>query len=102
MTFIYISIPVLAVAALFAATSIRRIIVVDGREALLYRGGRYVRVLTAGTHWVYGWKIGKVELDVREANLTRENLRNPPLPRTLSIWPWGRRSWKSPVQTLRK
>ncbi len=70
MTFIYIGILVLVVAALVAATTIQRIIVVDGREALLYRGGRYVCVLTAGTHWVYGWKIGKVELDVREANLT--------------------------------
>ena len=70
MTFIYICILVLVVAALVAATSIQRIIVVDGREALLYRGGRFVRVLTAGTHWVFGWKIGKVELDIREANLT--------------------------------
>jgi regulator of protease activity HflC (stomatin/prohibitin superfamily) len=70
MTFIYICISILVVAALVAATSIQRIIVVDGREALLYRGGRFVRVLTAGTHWVSGWKIGKVELDVREANLT--------------------------------
>jgi len=47
MTFIYICILALAVAA----TSIHRIIVVDGREALLYRGGRYVRILMAGTHW---------------------------------------------------
>jgi len=70
MTFIYICILVLVVAALVAATAIQRIIVVDGREALLYRGGRFIRVLTAGTHWVYGWKIGKVELDIREANLT--------------------------------
>lgn len=70
MTFIYICIVALAVAVLFAATYVRRIIVVDGREALLYRGGRYLRVLTSGTHWVFGWKIGKVELDVREATLT--------------------------------
>ena len=70
MTFIHICILILVVAALVAATSIQRIIVVDGREALLYRGGRFVRVLTAGTHWVFGWKIGKVELDIREANLT--------------------------------
>jgi regulator of protease activity HflC (stomatin/prohibitin superfamily) len=70
MTFIYICILVPVIAALVAATSLQRIIVVDSQEALLYRGGRYVRVLTAGTHWVYGWKISKVELDVREANLT--------------------------------
>jgi uncharacterized membrane protein len=40
MTFIYICISVLVVAALVAVTAIQRIIVVDGREALLYRGGR--------------------------------------------------------------
>ncbi len=70
MTFIYTCILVLVVAALILATAIQRIIVVDGREALLYRGGRFVRVLKAGTHWVFGWKVGKVELDIREANLT--------------------------------
>jgi len=70
MTFIYISILILVAAMLLGATLIQRIIVVDGREALLYRGGRYVRILTTGTHWVFGWKICKVELDVREANLT--------------------------------
>ena len=67
---IYILIVLMISAAMAATKLVRRIIVVDGREALLYRGGRFVRVLTAGTHWVYGWQIGKVELDVREANLT--------------------------------
>jgi regulator of protease activity HflC (stomatin/prohibitin superfamily) len=66
---IYILI-VLIISAVMATTKlVRRIVVVDGREALLYRGGRFIRVLTAGTHWVAGWKIGTVELDVREATL---------------------------------
>ena len=59
----------LILSVLLVATITRRFVVVDGREALLYRGGRFVRVLTAGTHWVVGWKIGTVELDVREATL---------------------------------
>lgn len=69
MTIIYITILAMVFAALLTAPLFRRIIVFDGCEVLLYRNGRYVRVLKAGTHWVFGWKINSVELDVREATL---------------------------------
>jgi regulator of protease activity HflC (stomatin/prohibitin superfamily) len=59
----------LAAGLILVKALARRIIVVDGREAVLYRSGRYVGTLKAGTHWVFGWKIGTVELDVREATL---------------------------------
>jgi regulator of protease activity HflC (stomatin/prohibitin superfamily) len=69
MTIIYIIIGALVVGLILTKALVRRIVVVDGREALLYRSGRYLCVLKAGTHWVFGWKIGTVELDIREATL---------------------------------
>src|ERR1700761_3868417 len=48
----------------------RRIVVYDGREALLYRGGRFVRTLKAGTHYVVGMTTHAQHVDVREATLT--------------------------------
>ena len=48
----------------------KRVVVYDGREALLYRGGRFARTLKAGTHWVFGLNTHVQHIDVRELNVT--------------------------------
>jgi regulator of protease activity HflC (stomatin/prohibitin superfamily) len=69
MTFILISALALVFVGLLVAPLVRRVIVQDGREALLFRAGRFLRVLPAGVHWVAGWGIRVQEVDVREATL---------------------------------
>lgn len=60
-----------AVVALVASLRfVRRVEVQDGRVALLFRTGRYVRELKAGSHWLFGWSLRTQEVDVREAALT--------------------------------
>ncbi len=48
----------------------KRVVIYEGREALLYRGGRVVRTLKAGTHWVLGVNTFVQHFDLREATLT--------------------------------
>jgi regulator of protease activity HflC (stomatin/prohibitin superfamily) len=60
----------IAVAGAALAAVLRRFIVNDGCESLLFRGGRFVRVLKPGTHWVLGQKTVVRHVDVREAALT--------------------------------
>ena len=70
MTFIIVLAVVAALGALAVATLSKRIVVYDGHEVLFYRGGRFVRMLKAGTHRVWGVNLHAQHIDVRELSVT--------------------------------
>jgi regulator of protease activity HflC (stomatin/prohibitin superfamily) len=72
MTYILTAIAVVALLLVVAQVTLRmrRVTIYDNRKAILYRRGKFVRVLDAGVYWIAGRLSYVQELDVREATVT--------------------------------
>ncbi len=51
------------------APFLRRIVVQDGWVALLFRKGKFQRLLKPGQHFAFGWRIDLQDVDVTECPL---------------------------------